>query len=418
MNYLLINHVPFGKGPQPYEFMVGDLWLQDLRAQVKAVRAAGGRMAIAAPLVDNLDAGRSGSFHQLPITPEKEGFEYFPLPDATAWSGLTSAWIPLTRGLCGAIRRADIVQMDYGGHPFALGQIAWPLAGKMRKKRIWVFDGADPVSRVEASVSQESRPLRRLVKRWLGSRFQAFCEKAILEGDLIFTHNIAVRQRFASVWNDRCHAFHRSFVKTEDLMGDRELRDIEVRRSSARPLRLVTCGRQIPMKATDQVIRAMAIARERNVLLKFSVIGDGESLPSYRELSEALGLSKQIDFLGTVPYGQPLFQLLDDCDVMVITNLTAEISRNFFLAMSRALPIVAYSNPATDELIESTGAGSIVQAGSVQDLAETIVQLHENRPRLLQQGVAGREAAKQNTLESCHRRRAELAAACVRSGRP
>ena len=49
----------------------------------------------------------------------------------------------------------------------------------------------------------------------------------------------------------------------------------------------------------------------------------------------SLGLNDHVRFLGSVPYGKPLFDLWDNEQVMAVTNLTAEFSRNLLLAMAR-----------------------------------------------------------------------------------
>ena len=53
-----------------------------------------------------------------------------------------------------------------------------------------------------------------------------------------------------------------------------------------------------------------------------------------------LNLNDVVRFSGTVPYGKPLFDAWADANVMVITNLTAEISRNVLLGMARGLPLI------------------------------------------------------------------------------
>ena len=110
--------------------------------------------------------------------------------------------------------------MDYGGHPFMLGQIAWPIAGKLGKKRIWLFDGADPFPRLELEASSEKNPLKRFAKQLATKRKISFCRDAIQRADLVFAHNAAVVERFKDVWNGRCHAFDRSFVTDEILIPE------------------------------------------------------------------------------------------------------------------------------------------------------------------------------------------------------
>src|SRR3954471_16746790 len=80
MQYLLINHVPLGRGSAADRFVVGDMWLEDLRAQARALTAAGMKLVVATPLVDKLELGPSGSFNPVEILPQDHGFESQPLP--------------------------------------------------------------------------------------------------------------------------------------------------------------------------------------------------------------------------------------------------------------------------------------------------------------------------------------------------
>src|SRR5262249_23553514 len=105
----------------------------------------------------------------------------------------------LRAALRDAIAHADIVQMDYGGFPFMLGEIVWPIAGDLGKKRIWLFDGADPFPRLELDASTARHPIGRFIKRRLTGKKINFCRMAIQKADLVFSHNAAVVERFKAV---------------------------------------------------------------------------------------------------------------------------------------------------------------------------------------------------------------------------
>src|SRR5215468_6759746 len=290
MRYLLANHVAFGRTGSPSRLQVGDLWLEDLRAQSRAIGRYGS-LVVAAPLVDHLDPETSASFNVVEFEPRDLGVDFVPLPHSISMREYLAVRGALRRSLKRAIRAATVVQADSGGYPFALGSIVWPLARSAGRRRIWVFDGADPFPRLELAVKEERSLLKRIGKRTLVASFERFCQNAIADADLVFTHNASVVERFKPWWNARCHSFTRSFVTDENLLSPAEF-DATVARLRERdgPLRLVVAGRQILIKGTDQVIRAVAIARERGAQCTLDVIGDGEDLPAFRELARALGL--------------------------------------------------------------------------------------------------------------------------------
>ena len=244
------------------------------------------------------------------------------------------------------------------------------------------------------------------------NRFEEFCRGAVGEADLVFAHNAAVVERFQRQWDARrCYQFDRSFVTNAIVISDDELRQRERDLVDAsRPLRLVAAGRQIRIKGTDQVLRAMRAAIDGGARLELDVMGDGEDLPEFRKLAAELKLDDVVTFAGTVPYGAALFERWAKAQVMVVTNLTAEISRNVLLSMARGLPLVTYQNPGTDALIRDSGAGILVPTGDVDALAAALRRAFDNRAALAEMMRRGVETARNKTLESTHGVRAQLAA--------
>jgi glycosyltransferase involved in cell wall biosynthesis len=410
--YLLVNHVQFARRNEPGHYEVGDLWLQDLRAQAKAIRDAGMRLIVATPCVDPpIDPGFSGSFSASEIHIEQEDFDYIPLPFYKSMAQYLLRRRAIVAALRNVMADVDIVQAGYGGHPVALGSLAWPIAGHVGTRRIWVFDGADPIPRLRLEADQARNPIKRVAKRYGARRFEQFCRDAVREADLVFAHNAAVVERFKDVWDSqRCHAFDRSFVTDETLIDAAELAKRQRRiRDVSHPLRLVIAGRQIGIKGTDHVLRAMRQAIDRGARLELDVWGDGEDLVRFKMLAIELRLDAVVRFRGTVAYGKPLFDAWAEGQVMAITNLTAEISRNVLLGMARGMPLIAYRNPGTDELIHRSGAGILVPTGDVNALAGALEQASRDRETLASMCAAGVSAAKDNTLGATHRRRAELA---------
>ncbi|MEX0885038.1 MAG: glycosyltransferase [Phycisphaeraceae bacterium] len=414
MRYLLINHVPVARSSIPGRISVGDLWLEDLRAQGQAVANAGGRLIAATPLVDTLQAHAGGSFHMVDVDLAHEPFTHLPLPAYRSLPRFLRVAARLRHRLAEAIADADIVQMGYGGHPVPLGRVAWPIAGELGRPRIWVFDGADPFPRLERD-ARAAWPVKRQAKLWATRRFERFCRHAVARADLVFAHNQAVVDRFADVWQpERCYAFDRSFVTERWLVDEQTLARREPHlRNGKRPLRLVAAGRQVAIKGTDQLIRAVALAREAGTPIELDVLGTGADLPRFERMVRDLGLDDVVRFLGAVPFGQPLFDAWARCDAVVVTNLTDEISRNVLLALGRGLPLITYRNPGADAMLESADAAWLVPRGDSDALADALQQAHARRDRLAALARHGLVLARRRSLEATHRQRAALAAACV-----
>jgi glycosyltransferase involved in cell wall biosynthesis len=413
MKYLLVNHVPLGRGSTPGTFRVGDLWLQDLAAQARAIRSVGGTLTVATPCLDSLDAKSGKGFGSQEIRPQDHGFDYLPLPFYNSLKSYRAVKKSLHDELARAISNHTIVQCDYGGYPFSLGQFTWPIAGKAGTKRIWVFDGGDPFPQWRFAANQDKNFVKRQAKLWVIRRFETFLTSAIPEADVVFAHNNSVVSRFKDVWGPHCHQFDRSFVTDDLLLTNEEIAQRQaLLRDASQPLRMVAAGRQIAIKGTDHVLSAMRRAIDRGIKLELEVLGDGEDLPRFKSIATDLGLHSHVRFSGTLPYGPKLFENWATQHVMVITNLTSEFSRNIILGMARGLPLITYTNPG-DALVEPNGAGLVVPMNDIEKLAEAMSEAHTNRERLAQLVTKGVELARERTLDRCHQRRAELAAQCV-----
>lgn len=411
MRYLLVNHVPFSRGDRAGSYRVGDMWREDLAAQARAIAEVGGTLTVATCYAPEVAKEQTGSFNTVDVIPEDMGFRYVELPLWNSHRTYFGIRKQLKEALGKAIADADVVQLDYGGYGFSLGQAGWPIAASLGKKRIWLFDGADPFPRMEDDVARMKNPVKRAVLKYLNNRFVGFCRSAVRDADLVFAHNAAVRERFSDVWTDgRCYQFDRSFVTDSLVIDDRRAAEIESRLlDRSRPLRLVCAGRQILIKATDHVLRAMRVAIDRGANLRLDIMGDGEDLQKFVHLVAELNLRDRVRVLGTVPYGDALFDAWAQCDVMVITNLTAEISRNVLLSAARGLPIVTYANPGTDAMLIEAKAARIVPRADEAKLADSFVDIERDRAQLIPLLRAGHQMASSKTLERTHRLRAELA---------
>src|SRR4051812_22612701 len=104
------------------------MWLEDLRAQAKAIREAGMELIVTTPLLDSLDLTNSGSFNAVEIMPEEKGFKYEPLPFFISMKGYLQQRAATKQRLEQVIANADIIHHGYGGHPIGFGELAWPIA--------------------------------------------------------------------------------------------------------------------------------------------------------------------------------------------------------------------------------------------------------------------------------------------------
>ena len=175
-------------------------------------------------------------------SPAGSRLRLLPLPAYNSLKSYRAVKKQLHNELARAIARRTIVQCDYGGYPFSLGQFTWPIAGKAGKKRIWIFDGGDPFPQWRFAANQDKNIVKRQAKLWVIRRFESFLNGAIPEADLVFAHNNSVVTRFKSVWGPHCHQFDRSFVTDDLLLTNDEI--AQRQRNAAATQRTAADGRR------------------------------------------------------------------------------------------------------------------------------------------------------------------------------
>ena len=406
MRYLNVIHVPFLRASRADHVMADDLWLTDIRAHVRALGNSA-RLVICSPL---LDQAQRKDLNYVEVKPTDEGFDYAPLTPYISMKEYLQRRRTVYRELEQAVATSDVLHTGLAGHPVPMGHTAWTIAGKLRKPRIYIFDGADPFHRIYGTANSFRNPIRRAAKLWHARRLEAFSRNAVREADLVFAHNDAVIERFKDVWDEsKCYRFDRTFV-TDDMLTWTARKDERERymRDTSQPLRMVVAGRQVKIKATDHVLRAMKQAIAAGADVRLDIYGEGDDLPAFKNLASELRLVDAVRFHGQVPYGESFFRQLQEAHVMVITNLTAEISRNVMIAMALGLPLIIYRNPGTDRLIEQSNAGILVPQGDEAALANAFVEAHRDRARLWKIIENGLVAARGNTLDGCHQRRVQI----------
>lgn len=415
MIYLLVNHVAFAPGRSRARFRLPEAHLTDLRATAAAIAGVGGRLIVAAPRCgpnDASPAARSPS-RQTEFSPDAEGFEFVPLPFYINLRQYWRARTGLETALRAIIPATDVVQMDYAGHPIMLAETAWPIAGEMGKPRVFVFDAHDPFPSMQADARRTANPVRRAARRKLMDRRIAFCRSAVAEASLVITHNDQTSRRFRTAWDERrCHELLPPPVLNDaDVLSSTELETrLRARADRRKTLRLL-CPTHGP--AADPAIRALAHCRRLSVPVSLTIIVPGENSADLREMAGGLAMIEHVQFVEPSP--DVAGALAGEHDVLLSTGPEGEngFDPRLLRAMGCGMAVVTYDDPATVRLLEQNAAAIIVPRGNVLLLAQAVIDLQQNRRRLIELAENAWRFAASRTLEAAHRRRAELAMALL-----
>lgn len=127
---------------------------------------------------------------------------------------------------------------------------------------------------------------------------------------------------------------------------------------------LVTVGRLTHKNGTDDVIKSLAKLPKN---IKFIVIGKGEDGPKLQKLSDTLGVSEQVRFLGFVPYSD-IPKYLSVCDVFIRPSRSEGFGNAFIEAMASGLPVIATPVGGIPDFIDDGETGVFCAPDSPQSV--------------------------------------------------
>ena len=119
-------------------------------------------------------------------------------------------------------------------------------------------------------------------------------------------------------------------------------------------------------------------------------------------------VATEVELLGTVPYGQPLLELLRRYDAVVVPSLSDEQPRIVFDAFSQGVPILGSDTAGLRSCVENGETGLLTTPGDVDALAGVLRYALAHREELARLGMASLTVARSMTHQEMHRKRAVL----------
>lgn len=129
----------------------------------------------------------------------------------------------------------------------------------------------------------------------------------------------------------------------------------------------------------DILIKAFAIAKKSYPKLNLFLIGDGPLRKNFEVLSNRLGVSDSVIFMGRKTQREILDILINYVDIAACVSDTWYGSpTKIFEYGAAARPVIAFRTPAILEIIEHGKTGLLVSSKTPDELAAAIIQLIEN----------------------------------------
>ncbi len=170
-------------------------------------------------------------------------------------------------------------------------------------------------------------------------------------------------------------------------------------------IELLYTGRIDPTKGIEDIIHAVDILHKRGrTNINLNLVGWETSkgfLEKIYNLVRELGLKDSFVFHGTKTVGLELFQTYRDADIYVIASRGdfEGFPRTLWEAMANSIPIVATKVGSIPYFLENEKEAMLVEANSVQELANTfenLIKSKDLRQKLIANGFV---LAHTNTLE-------------------
>lgn len=146
------------------------------------------------------------------------------------------------------------------------------------------------------------------------------------------------------------------------------------------PLRCVCVGTLNQLyKGQDVLVRAVALAVERGADITLTLVGDGSYRPYIESLVASLGLNERVRFLGQLPGGEAIQNVLDDHDLYVLPSRQEGLPRSMIEAMARGLPALGSDRGGIPELLAKD---QISRVGDAKQLGSQLLELSTDPERL------------------------------------
>jgi colanic acid/amylovoran biosynthesis glycosyltransferase len=160
------------------------------------------------------------------------------------------------------------------------------------------------------------------------------------------------------------------------------------------PCRVFACGRLNPCKGHDDLIRAIALLRDRGIEAHLKIAGEDDSGGPYRkqleQLIAELHLQDRITLLGAVSENVVRSEL-EAAHVFALGSLHEPLGVAIMEAMAMEAPVVVTGAGGVPELVDDEANGLLVNPRNPSEMADAIAKILNDAALAARLSRAGRE---------------------------
>lgn len=148
-------------------------------------------------------------------------------------------------------------------------------------------------------------------------------------------------------------------------------------------MRVLIIGRLVEKKGVEYALRAMALARERGVRLRCTIVGDGPLRGMLEAVADQLGLNRIVLFAGWRNQDE-VASIMRDHHVLLAPSVTDRngdqegIPVTLMEAMATGMPVISSRHSGIPELVQDGVSGLLMEERDVEGLAAGLVRLWED----------------------------------------
>ncbi|MBU7594460.1 glycosyltransferase family 4 protein [Metabacillus halosaccharovorans] len=149
--------------------------------------------------------------------------------------------------------------------------------------------------------------------------------------------------------------------------------------------KVILCiGRLIPIKGQDYLIRAFKKVCEKRKDVRLILAGEGPSFKKLSNLVNKFELNNYIEITGKRVEGNEKWDLFNSCDIFILPSVYRRTPEAWGLVVNEAAmfekPIITTNMTGVDgEIVQHKKSGLVVQEKNIDELANAIIYLLENK---------------------------------------
>lgn len=143
------------------------------------------------------------------------------------------------------------------------------------------------------------------------------------------------------------------------------------------------------------LIKALAHVRKLGFKANLTIIGEGQQKEALITLTKALGIEKNVEFKGMVPYSN-MPEYYSHCDVFCFPTLGEPFGKAIIEAMACGKPVIATNIGGPAEIIQNEVNGILVPAANSKAIAMQVDRLMRDENERRRIGKNARETAVQH----------------------